>query len=303
MKKTLAILLIVVLASMLIAIPASAAAVTQSGEAAKAETGPTIDGNIDDVWGQATAYPLSIIKVGEDTGIKGTFKVLWNPTTLYVLYEVPDTTPNQDATDNYKRDSTELPIDFPNLKSETYEDDNQIDITFFANGDPLAFGKAGNNTWDDSMVTYAVNASATGYVYEIAVNCGAAGFTLKDDMIIGMDAQINDNAEGAGERNACYAWNDDGDKVWDNPSYMGNMKLLAGAAAPAATPELEATPAAETAAPIADAAAPAADATPAPAPAPAATPSPAPQTADPIILIALGSIISAAGVVIAKKRK
>ena len=67
---------------------------------------------------------------------------------------------------------------------------------------------------------------------------------------------------------------------------------------PAAQPEPEAEPA-----PAAAEEAPPAEAAPA-APAPAVTaPTPAPRTADPITLVAIGAVVSAAGVMIAKKRR
>jgi hypothetical protein len=201
-----------------------AALVTKNGEGKRVDsTLPGIDGSIDAVWANADEYHLSILKVGESTGVDGYFKVLWNPSTLYVLVVAPDLTPNHDAVDNYKKDGIEVAIDFPNTKSDTYEEDHQININFFANSDPFNFGTTG--IWDDSMITWAINASS-GYIYEVAYQCDKAGLTLQDDMVIGMDIQINDNASGEGERDSCYAWNDDADQVWQNPSYMGNMKLL-----------------------------------------------------------------------------
>ena len=75
------------------------------------------------------------------------------------------------------------------------------------------------------------------------------------------------------------------------------MHFLVGEPPAAPAEVAEEAPAVEEAAPAAAEEAP-------PAPAPAVTaPTPAPRTADPITIIAIGAVVSAAGVIIAKKRK
>lgn len=184
-----------------------------------------IDGTIDPKWDAAEAHNLEIVKVGEDTGIKSYFKVLWDETTLYALVVVPDKTPNHEASGNHQRDGIETPIDFFNTKSDAYENEGQINVTFFPNGDGFNIGNNGQGAWDDDMITFAATMNDDGYIYTIAYDCGAAGIKLSSGMTIGMDMQVNDNALGEGDRNCGYAWNDDADQVWQNPSYMGEITL------------------------------------------------------------------------------
>jgi len=189
-----------------------------------ATAAPVIDGIIDPIWESTEAFYLEKVKVGEDTGIESYFKVMNDGEKLYVLVVVPDTTPNHEHNDNYQRDGIEIPIDFYNTKSTSYGDD-QINCTFFANGDDFVFGRDGNGVWTEEMIEWAVIATDAGYIYEIAYNYAAAGIELEPGATIGMDMQVNDNAEGTG-RTACYAWSDEIDQVWQNPSVMGNIKFL-----------------------------------------------------------------------------
>jgi hypothetical protein len=193
-----------------------------------AANAPVIDGVIDTIWNNVERYDLNIIKAGEDTGIRSYFKVLWDEENLYVLVVVPDTTPNHNASANYLRDGIEVVIDFYNTKSTTYENIGQLHLVAFPNGDGFIIGN-GAGTWNNSMIDFAVQTSASGYVYEIAFKCyKAIGLNLRSDMLIGIDVQVNDNAEGLGERNCCYSWHDYADEVWHNPSYMGTIMLFAG---------------------------------------------------------------------------
>ncbi|MCL1859525.1 MAG: hypothetical protein FWF92_09890 [Oscillospiraceae bacterium] len=207
---------------------------------------PVIDGIIDPIWNNTEAFDVDIVKVGEYSGVDGYFKVLWDEEKLYVLVVVPDTTPNHEHNDNYQKDGIEVPIDFFNTKSKTYENEGQINITFFAEGvssegNRMHFGNDGQGLWTGDMIDWAVTVTEEGYIYEIAFNYAAAG--IVPAATIGMDMQINDNAEGTG-RTACYAWNDDADQVWGNPTYMGNIKLLAnGTTTIGQAPKVEEPPA------------------------------------------------------------
>lgn len=232
MKKTLfGILSMILLATlMLSAIPASAtSAVTQYGEAkALGSPAPVIDGKIDEIWGEANTYYIEVVKVGTDTGIRGHFKILWTSTTLYVLGVIPDLTPNHEATDDYKKDTLEVALDFSNARTTAYENDDQMNLRFYGSGDDMLVAKTGNDTVTSNEIIWGfTHDAATGYIYEFAVECDKLGIALSADKVIGFDMQINDNAEGLGERAASYAWNDDADGVFNDPTFMGEIKLIA----------------------------------------------------------------------------
>jgi hypothetical protein len=114
---------------------------------------------------------------------------------------------------------------------------------------------------------------------------------LAEGRTLFVDFQVADNQHGEGR--SSQAWLDgmdpDVDTQNNNPyAFRGSVTLGAAAPAPAAAEEPEAAPEA-----------PAVIDTPA---APVVTAA-APQTADPVSLIIIGSLISAAGLAISKKRK
>lgn len=285
MKKILTVFLIVVLTSMLITIPVSAEAF-QSGEAKSVTaTFPVIDGVMDDIWASANTYVLETAKAGTtDGGMRASFKLLWSPTTLYGIMVVPDTTPNPDAANNYQRDCVELGFDFSNSRETSYVNDDQFHWTVRTNGDGLELKSGIPGT--DFMVegdtfNWKMVENASGYTIEFSIACDKLGIALSADKMMAFEAQVNDNAEGIGERTVCYSWNDTEDASYNNPDHFGEIKLVSASvepAAPAATPEPAAV---EPAAPAAtNAAAPV-----------AATTSAAPKTADavtfPILLVVL----------------
>lgn len=271
MKKTLLTLFSWVLVITFISSLAVSAesAVTQSGEAKSVtSTFPAIDGAIDDIWTDANAYYLDIIKVGSDTGVKAYYKLLWSPTTLYTLIVVPDTTPNPDASDNYQRDCVEVGIDFSNARTTAYENDDQFHVTIKTNGDGVDFKDIPGAIVGDQY-TWAMKEDAAGYIIEFAIACDKLGIALNDGKMIAMDVQVNDNAEGDG-RTGCYAWNDDSDASYNNPTALGEIKLVATSVEPAPVATVE-----ETAAPAA-----VADA---PVPVVASAPVAVPQTSDTVV--------------------
>jgi hypothetical protein len=188
----------------------------------------TIDGTIDDAWAQATAYPINLFTDGPGSDLTGgTFKVMWNESTLFVLFDVPDDTPNYDHNDAHQRDGVEVKFDLRNLKTDSYEDEHQFRMTAFRDGSEMSFNEQ-SSVWDGSEFTIAYNDTPTRYIVEMAVDM--AKFPLSAGMVLGLDFQINDNAEDAG-RSACLAWNDDENQAWQNPSFLGNITLLEPSAA------------------------------------------------------------------------
>jgi endo-1,4-beta-xylanase len=293
MKKiSVTIMSMILLAALISSSFVVSAEAIQYGEAKSVTaTFPVIDGVMDDIWAEANTYVLETAKAGtSDGGMRASFKLLWSPTTLYGILVVPDTTPNHDADNNYQRDCAEIGFDFSNSRETSYINDDQFHWTVRTNGDGLEL--KGGIPGSDFMVegdtfTWAMTEDASGYIIEWAIHCDKLGITLSADKMIGFEAQINDNAEGERNRNHCYSWNDTADASYNNPDHFGEIKLVATSVEPEPVAETPAEVPAE-----------------ASVPAPAQTAAePAPRTADPITLFALGSIVSAAGIYIARKRK
>ena len=234
----------------------------------------------------------------------------WNDDYIFYFVEVNDTTPNHEANDGWARDSVEFFIDWhSNAGFDNFNDGYaywQIRIASAPNADGVQSMNGINGQWDVReyiegipfvVVPLSGNDLSNGYIIEIAfpTRLVDGGINLAEGMVIPVDFQIGDNQDGTGRASQAFLTDNDRDTQWNNPSGLHGRLTLLAAPAPPVVDEPEPEPEPE----VVDE--PPAAADPAP-PAPAAT-GPAPVTADPITLIAIGSILSAAGVVVAKKRR
>ena len=282
----------------------------------------TPSGMGDPIWNNVERLPIDRLKAGITnpalpTADQTFAQILWDANFLYVLFTSNDAThfPNPDpqpqgVNPGTAWDSVEIAIDPLNLGG-AYTDDNGIrGIISRANG-VIGSGHAiSHNRW---QAAYAANAlaltledSPTGYrvFFKFNITQQFPGFTFANGTSFGIDFQINDNADGTSGRDHCFGWNDHENLAANNSMGLDVLGLATlssnPAAGAAATPTPPAAPPAQ---------APAAEAAPAaqqPAPqAPAAQQQAprAPQTFDPIVLIAAVALLSAAGIMIARKRK
>ena len=301
MKKFLALVLCAALFAVL-AIPVTAATVPINAPKGT----PVIDGEKDDIYGDFVA----IDSMHEGTpGATGRVASAWDDANIYFYAEIFDTTPNHNHNNDWEGDSLEIFIDWNSAKGDdTYNDGNpywQIRIHSSPNEDTGGTQISGGGNFADmggdyQAIPYSVkplegNNFNSGYIVEvampIALNSGIN--SLAENGTVMVSFQINDNQEDMGRSSMAYIIiGDDTSQEWQWPHACYGLLTLGAAPAPAVV-EVEDLGAgggdpAEIPVPVVE------------APAPAA---PAPVTADPITLIVLGSLISAAGVVIARKRK
>ena len=298
MKKVLALVLCALLLSV-IAMPALAQ--HQITITAPKGTPAAIDGVLDDVYSDFIALDF----VNNPNGANGKAAVAWDDDNLYFYVMANDTTPFHDNETDWQTDNVEFFVDWNNNRGFSIDNDdepfwqarihskpgiNDFGITAHANGRW--------NPEDFHAINYVVVPQSgsdltNGYIIEAAFPKSAVegGMTLTEGKILGFDITISDAHDDFDRYSTAFFFDHGehgmGDDMWQNPEVLKALLVLG--AAPAA-PVVEEAPAATP------------DEAPAPAPAQAA-PAPAPRTADPITLIALGSIISAAGIAIARKRK
>jgi endo-1,4-beta-xylanase len=306
MRKILALVMCVALLSAL-AIPAMAAPITITAPKGT----PTINGTFEpDVYSDFTNVDFVDNAEG---GATGKAAVAWDDDNIYVYIEVNDTTPHHDNDTNWQTDNVEFFFDWANAKYEGNSGDdggspfwqarihsapgiNDYGITGHANfdWDPAIFERI-------NFVVVPLSGSdlSNGYIIEAAFPRGEieGGFTFAEGIVIGFDITISDAHNDFERHSTAFFFDHDEagmeSNMWENPSALKALLVLGAAPAPVVVYEPEAdlgTGGGE----------------PAPVVAPPVTPvAPvaAPQTADPITLIALASLVSAAGIVIAKKRK
>jgi fibronectin type 3 domain-containing protein len=193
-----------------------------------ATTAPTIDGTVDSVWSTATAYALSKTTgtISSGTDLTATWKALWTSTNLYVLFDVTaDDVKKNDSTAVYDDDSVELYLDADRNGGTVYDaNDRQIQCGW-GDATPLEGGGRGI-----SGVSFAkADPTGTSYRVELKIPWSIEAFTPTNNAIIGVDAMVNDDDDGAGV-DGKRIWNDGTNSAWNNPSLFGSGKLLAAPA-------------------------------------------------------------------------
>ena len=314
MKK---ILVIIVCAAMLfaLAVPVAAAHIVLPA-APKADI--IIDGVRDDGYGDM--FEINSYKNGDGDGATAKVWAAWNDTGIFYYLEVSDTTPNHEHSDRWQRDCVEFFLDWngavPDANTNGENPSWQARIASAPNMDGMQQScrqLPNDDDVNDTLVNgthYVVKPLAGnnlngGYIMEvwlpIALTNGNAN-PLAEGRTLFVDFQVADNQHDGGRSSQAFL---DGmhpgvDTQNNNPSEFRGSLTLGAAPAPAVVVAEPAGIGENNGGP-ADIPAPAVAA---PAPAPAPEPEkPAPPTADPISLIIIGSLISAAGIAFAKKRK
>lgn len=307
MKKTLAIILVVMLLSM-----AMVSAVSAVGEEMTAKKGtPVIDGEIDAIWAEADRQELTHVKAGDLKDIapeveKAYASALWDENYIYFLFEVTD----DDVTNafggdptaqEWKNDTIFLYIDEEATRSTSLWIDGTYQFSFCFDGTAKLPRNGGTYTKETK---YAAKQTDTGFIIEVAF--APEIIKLAAGVELGVDYQYNDGTE-AGTRDYCLGWSDETDGASGNASIWGFLTLSADAVGGAAAAE----PVAADPAPVADAPvekgaieeAPAAVVT-APVSAPATTVSAAPQTGDTLVIVlSVLALIGACGIVASRKTR
>ena len=185
---------------------------------------PTIDGEIDEVWGKAKELPVNKLVTSESSASEkematATVKLLWDEDNLYALWEVEDDKLSGGGYESWEADSVELFVDELNEKTTSYGDDDvQYRVSFE--------GKlSGGTGYKEENVKASTKKTDTGYVVEMAVKLLHA--KREAGTRIGLELQVNDNG-GDNSRVAVAKWNHA-----ENDSYMstkdfGEIVLMAG---------------------------------------------------------------------------
>ncbi len=182
---------------------------------------PVVDGKIDDIWADANVLDINTYSMG--SGATGTAKVLWDKEYIYVLAEVKDPVLSKASPNVYEQDTVEIFLDENNRKTTAYESD---DIQARVNYDGEKSVTDGLST--DAFISAAAK-TADGYLVEFALPTTLGGF--KANQVVGFDAQINDDGDGAGKRTSISNWYDLTGMGYTDMSGLGLLKLTGEAEA------------------------------------------------------------------------
>ena len=136
----------------------------------KAPAAPTIDGDIDNVWHMAEAWPLTIrADRFEPNDLSAYAKVLWDDNNIYYLVVVMDDEISEDSDLAWQDDSIEIYIDATNSKLTAYGP-HDAQLTVRRTYDGVLHG--GNSAAYADRVTWMTKEleGGVGYVLEMAIS-------------------------------------------------------------------------------------------------------------------------------------
>jgi hypothetical protein len=216
----------------------------QTMEIPAAADGITIDGDDDAGYSelQTTAWFAGEGSTGDDADFTGTFKVAYDPTYLYIWFEILDDYDNSltyttDA-NQWTYDNVEVFLDLDTIGSGATPayDTNTIQLRF-NRGLTDSVQTPGRATQEQYI--YHFENTASGWIHEVAIpwTCvlgSAQGASAMEDylgLVHGFDVSCADSdTDGPDERDCQTAWDMDGadgteDNAWNNRTVFGIVTL------------------------------------------------------------------------------
>jgi len=188
---------------------------------------PTIDGSVDSLWSNATAYSIAKVVVGSvssGSDFSGTWKALWDTSNIYYLVDITDDNLyNDSGTSRWDDDLVEIMIDADNSKGGSYDSVNDFQYGFRWNDNTIGIGtySVDNTTGVDFNIVNTSN----GYRLEASIPWSTLGVTPSLGYIIGAEIYVDDDDDG-GNRDAQVSWYTTSPDAWQNPSVMGTAELV-----------------------------------------------------------------------------
>ena len=160
---------------------------------------PAVDGKMDDIWnGSSNKIAIDFVNEGENTGVKGYARLMWDEKFLYVLGYVSDATPSSKVADNvyWGTDSFEVFLDEENTHSSNKKDISQFRVSRSGEFTGMLDEEACNAT---AMLAEYKGAqwgsdknSNNEYTVELAIPWTRVSNAKKGNMV-GIEFQINDD--------------------------------------------------------------------------------------------------------------
>jgi hypothetical protein len=188
---------------------------------------PTIDGVMDPMWKNVTAYPLLKWENGPADSLQApyidhftTFRVMWDEDNFYAYVVVVDDTLNSEQANPWSDDCVELFFDGYNKKLGSMDDSTvQWRWVYGVLDTGSVSGFRGPGTWVWTQTN-------SGYDLELAISRDSLGdkCPLVDDQVIGFEVSNNDNDNATDAQHVLHWWTTNGN-TWNNPSLYGTAIL------------------------------------------------------------------------------
>jgi uncharacterized protein DUF4347/cellulose/xylan binding protein with CBM9 domain/cadherin-like protein len=191
------------------------------------QTAPTVDGAVDAVWSEATAYGLNTLVTGSTGGaadFNGTWRAINTGADLYVLVEFTDDAILSDSgADYWDDDGIEIYLDPDYSRGLSYDGVNDYHLIYRVS-DGVQF--IGTNSQADvtGVVSVLVEAGGSG-VLEFTIPWATLGVAPVLNQYVGIDVAYHDDDDG-GVSDAHVGWSSPTDQAFQEPSLFGTGQLM-----------------------------------------------------------------------------
>ena len=191
---------------------------------------PVIDGDREEVWGNAQHVSIATRTNGiapeTDADLSAEAWLLWDEENLYVFFDVNDDVLFNDSGDNWQDDTPEVYLDGGYERADAYdENDAQFELSW--NGDVITGTNQGTTGAAHSFVT---KDGDVGYTLEVNLPWTNVGLTAPNvGTPIGLELMINDDDVGGLDRQTKIGWfaPEGVDNAFDTPGAFGSAVLVA----------------------------------------------------------------------------
>jgi len=180
-------------------------------------------------WAEGMAINTEMVQSGSAEGASAIVHTLWDNDTLYVRFDVNDTTPDTSASDPWEQDSVEVFLDLGNAKNGEYRPWHDIQVRVSRDGD-VTFGAGEPGRQAQRVSDVSVVDFPGGYVVELAIGL----WTINEhqsrvdygglNTFQGFDVQVNDAV--GGERTSVHSWANPTDQGFQDTSRWGVIDLV-----------------------------------------------------------------------------
>jgi endo-1,4-beta-xylanase len=182
-----------------------------------AETAPSINGEKDAVWDDASTVATEVNVEGGADGATADVSLIWDDKALYALFEVTDPQLDESSPNPWEQDSVELFLNPGNTKEGGYgEADGQYRVSF-TNAVTL-----GGNGPEAGALTSAAAVTDTGYRVEMSIALAEGHAEVGAEH--GLELQVNDATDGV--RTAVHTWYDPTGMSWNTNANWGIAELV-----------------------------------------------------------------------------
>ncbi len=183
----------------------------------RAAAEPVVDGEIEDVWADASVVTTDVQVEGEP-GATAEVRLLWTPERVHLLFEVTDEALDDASSNAWEQDSVEVFLDPDNAKAGAFRpEDGQYRVSF-AN----AVSISGDLAVIGENLTSATAQTDDGYVVELALELGREA---QAGDLVGLEIQVNDATDGV--RHSVRTWSDPTGRSYQDTSRWGVAQLVA----------------------------------------------------------------------------